>query len=626
MLTPMNIAIIGGVVVLLLLMVKMRKDRAAAAKPASAQKERRRSRRADAVKQPKVKEPKGRRGRRGPASIEAVTSQAAATLTPEAQYGEEAPVADAASFADEWGEDPAAEAPAFADEMFAQEPAVAPVHAAGEDTGPIPAWQPDDVVTAPGWPMPGEMDGGWATGGGASHIADVPVVAPAGEPAESWSPDAPAEAPEHLEVAEFAPEPLAEVPDTSIGDTGWDEDAGFDPAAGWGGDSDDDAPLAAGVKPSPDAADGEWSTGWTEETTGTDAPAAAADTVTPEVDGDALETWGGGDWEVTSSHEDEAPADVPGAVAAEVTPLAADEGWATSVAEDDDWSAAAGEAFEPAVPAQDPDWEIASSEAAAALAPEAPTFASGAYAGDAYDVFDATPADAPAGSSADTSHDDQVGDLTAAPSFAGSHSLEQLFGFTTTDTPGVGDDAPAVAAPSEEPVVDEAGTEESLLQWAALAPTTPAKPAGQDAAARWAAIAPIAPKARLPLDPTARWAAISPIAPAGGAPKRDRHDTGELTGRFALGGFAVQDGYQVVTGVTFRFAADDAPAAWAFGPCPDAQPGTLVIDVEGVLNCAASDIEVVDGPGFAPTCNGFTLRLTAPAGGPFAASGSYRIV
>lgn len=626
MLTPMNIAIIGGVVVLLLLMVKMRKDRSAAAKPASAQKERRRSRRADAVKQPKargpkVKEPKGRRGRRGPASIEAATSQTTATLAPEAQYGEEAPVADAAPFVDEWGEDPAAEAPTFADEMLAQEPAVAPVHAPGEDTAPIPAWQPDDVVNAPGWPIPGEMDGGWATGDGASHMAAVPAVAPAEEPAESWSPDAPAEAPEHPEVAEFAPEPLAEVADTSVADTGWDEDAGFDPAAGWGGDSGDDAPVAADVTPAPDAADEEWSTGWTEETPETDAPAAAADTVTPEVDGDALETWGGGDWEVVSSHEDEAPADVPGAVEAEVTPLAAD---------DDDWSAPAGETFDPVVPAQDPDWEIASAEAAAAIAPEAPTFASdfasGAYADDAYDVFDATPADAPAGSSADTSHDDQVGDFTAAPSFAGSRSLEQLFGFTTTDDPGVEDDASPVAAPSEEPVVDEADTEEPLLQWAALAPTTPAKPAGQDAAARWAEIEPIAPKARLPLDLTARWAAISPITPAGGAPKRDRHDTGELTGRFALGGFAVQDGYQVVTGVTFRFAADDAPAAWVFGPCPDAQPGTLVIDVEGMLNCAASDIEVLDDPGFAPTCNGFTLRLTAPTGGPFAASGSYHIV
>jgi hypothetical protein len=50
-----------------------------------------------------------------------------------------------------------------------------------------------------------------------------------------------------------------------------------------------------------------------------------------------------------------------------------------------------------------------------------------------------------------------------------------------------------------------------------------------------------------------------------------------------------------------------------------------VIDLEGTLNCTEGDVEILGDPGFAPTTSGFTLRLTAPAAGPFAASGTYRL-
>jgi hypothetical protein len=632
MLTPMNIAIIGGVFVLLLLMMKMRKDRATAAKPASAQKERRSRRvkeaKAPKVKESKVKEPKGRRARRGPASIEAATYQTAATTAPEAPYmaeaqAEEPTYAHAQSYDDEpmfaeqpeatdsWVDDLDQDAPMFEDHD-AQATATIPVAA------PAPSWDADDVVDAPGWPAPGEMDGGWAAEGSAAAPATDdwqmdPVTAEEAAPQDDQS----------LAVAEVgATETVA--PPAEDAAAAWTEDEGFDAAAGWGDEDQDVAPVVAEFEavadaeveiPSIDADDdADWASQW-----GSDEPSD-----TPEVN--VVD-------EATPAEET-----VPGPPAP-----SADEAWdAGDWADSDDaWSAPAGEEVTDeveAVTAEAGEWDIATEEAAAAIAPEAPVFEAevapefdtNPYADDAYDVFESAPAEPEA------------------------RSLDALFGFTTAPADKVEDevefevvdevkhevevetvnqvDIETAVEFDEEPVSVPSGrfhdprADEPLTQWAALAPVAPtAAVATEDPASRWATIAPIAPKTPVPADPAARWAAITPITPQSGAPEKDRLD-GDLTGRFALGGFAVQEGHQVVTGVTFRFAADEAPTSFAIGPCHNAPSGTLVIDIEGVLNCTAADVEVLDDPGFAPTENGFTLRLTAPAGGPFAASGTYRVV
>lgn len=620
MLTPMNIAIIGGVLVLLLLMVKMRKDRAAAAKPASAQKERRRSRRAEREKEPKikeakVKEPKGRRGRRGPASIEAATSEVAATTAPPAPPVQEASFAEPADDA-AWVDGIEDGAP------VAEQPTDTFVPPAF-DTAPAPAWTDDEVVSAPGWPTPGEMDGGWAIGGDAAPVAatenewiDEPVVAEATEEEIAGEQTAAAVAPEGAEVEEL---PV-------VAENSWDEE-GFDPAAGWGDDAEEAAPVAPEAVPAPEAhdADADWATEWSD-----DAPADVAETPAPAaVETD--DTWAADGWdEPSATSQAEAVSEAP------VAEAVAD--WASDDA--DDWSAPAGEevtAGEPADAASE--WELATEEAAAAVAPEAPVFEAetapsfdeNPYADDAYEVFDDTPGPAPEGRSLDalfgfTSEEPAPATLEVSVETPAAHEdvFEPVFEatFETPEAPEVEYDAPAEPAGRFE----DQRTEQPLDQWASLAPVTAAAPVvTEDPAARWSTIAPITPKVPVPADPAARWAAITPIAPAAGAPQRDRHDE-DLSGRFALGGFAVAEGHQVVTGVTFRFAADDAPSCWVFGPSPDAAPGTLVIDVEGVLNCTAADVEVLDDPGFAPTTNGFTLRLTAPAGGPFAASGTYRVV
>jgi hypothetical protein len=97
-------------------------------------------------------------------------------------------------------------------------------------------------------------------------------------------------------------------------------------------------------------------------------------------------------------------------------------------------------------------------------------------------------------------------------------------------------------------------------------------------------------------------------------------------GRFALGGYALQAGHQVVSGVTFRDGVVPPPTHWVIGPVMGAvAPGTLVLEVDGCLSCSPGDVEVLMDHGFAPTPEGFSLRLTAGATGPFAASGTFVI-
>jgi len=103
-------------------------------------------------------------------------------------------------------------------------------------------------------------------------------------------------------------------------------------------------------------------------------------------------------------------------------------------------------------------------------------------------------------------------------------------------------------------------------------------------------------------------------------------DASVASGRFALGGFAVQPGQQALGGVTFRTELDAPPSTWAIAPAADAVPGTLVLSLDGAINCDAAGLEVATEPGFAPTGQGFTVRVEARDPGPFAASGTFRVV
>jgi hypothetical protein len=125
------------------------------------------------------------------------------------------------------------------------------------------------------------------------------------------------------------------------------------------------------------------------------------------------------------------------------------------------------------------------------------------------------------------------------------------------------------------------------------------------------------------VDPLAAWAALKPAGWAEPAPAPAIVDHAE-TGRFALGGFALQPGQQAVGGVTFRNPVARPPEGFCVDD-EDAPPATIVLHVDGHLNCGADGLEVMEEPGFAPTGDGFTLRLAAHEAGPFAASGTFRV-
>ncbi len=161
---------------------------------------------------------------------------------------------------------------------------------------------------------------------------------------------------------------------------------------------------------------------------------------------------------------------------------------------------------------------------------------------------------------------------------------------------------------SQEPTVDP------VSSWSRLQPVTTPAPAAS-------ASAPAAP-APTPA-PQAMPAAMSGVAwwDVPGSVESDPR-----RGRFALGGYALQAGHQVVSGVTFRDGVVPPPSHWVIGPVVGAvAPGTLVLEVDGCLNCAPGDVEVLMDHGFAPTPEGFSLRLTAAETGPFAASGTFVI-
>ncbi len=194
----------------------------------------------------------------------------------------------------------------------------------------------------------------------------------------------------------------------------------------------------------------------------------------------------------------------------------------------------------------------------------------------------------------------------------------------------------------------------SIGSWGAPAPAEPvseapaASPVTHASSPRrsWADMTPAPVKPAEALSPTQRWARLRPSTgpaprpavpavaapPASAAPPKEATtdvpviETAARRGRFALGAHAAAAGQETVSGVTYRSQVVPPPSRWQLGPITGpVASGTLVLIVEGLVNCSAEDLEVVMEPGFAPTVDGFSLRLRSADGGSFAASGTFEI-
>lgn len=190
----------------------------------------------------------------------------------------------------------------------------------------------------------------------------------------------------------------------------------------------------------------------------------------------------------------------------------------------------------------------------------------------------------------------------------------------------------------------EAAAEPDVEAWAAQATDVAVEPAVPEvvvpeaAGFRWTvdAFAEIAVEAptEVPVEPIAEVAvANEPVVawwdeqdePAAVAEAVPAAETDAGTGRFALGGFALQPGHEAIAGVTFRGALPAAPTAWTVAPAGAVAPGTLVLSVDGAVNTGADEVSVLMDEGFAPSAEGFTVRAAARAAGPFAVSGTFRV-
>jgi len=444
-------------------------------------------------------------------------------------------------------------------ELTGAAPVPEPVLAAHEETAAAAApaapgageWTADDIITEPGWPLPGDIEGDWGAAAG-----DGP---------------APAAAPEAPAAAE-----------------GW---------LGTGGGADTEWAAAvdqAPAEPATDdwlgtAADGDW-TAPAEATAGT-------------VQGDP-------DWPVADDAWVTAEIPVAGAPDTDGTadpdaPPIADGGYAQP------GESAGGATAEPAI------WD-------AAPAPEADAAGSD-WAVDGWETPEAGPAAPAAGAAGDWTWEPAV---EAAPVDAPEVAVEPE-GWTWAApaeavAPAAAVEAPATAPAADAPVIP--GVEDWDADTPAAVPAAPAAPEAPAAPAEGSEM----PGALDDLwgTPVAHAAATAPAsvpaaapAPAGAGPE----DTAR-TGRFSIGGMALGEGHEAIAAVTFRRPLPAAPAGWAVEDGADHAPGTLVLDVQGTMNCRAEDVAVMFDPGFAPGTEAFTLRLSALAAGPFAASGTFRVV
>jgi len=98
------------------------------------------------------------------------------------------------------------------------------------------------------------------------------------------------------------------------------------------------------------------------------------------------------------------------------------------------------------------------------------------------------------------------------------------------------------------------------------------------------------------------------------------------SGRFAVGGSAVAAGDGAFTRVRFRAALQRPILGWAIGDGPHHAPGTLVLVVDAILNCSTAGLSVLQEDGDPNRPDGFTLSLSSDGPGPFAVSGSFYVV
>jgi hypothetical protein len=193
------------------------------------------------------------------------------------------------------------------------------------------------------------------------------------------------------------------------------------------------------------------------------------------------------------------------------------------------------------------------------------------------------------------------------------------------------DDFHPPAVPS---MVMSAPLRNPLDRWAHLTPSSDMAAPLTSPLRSWERLVPGQPVARFgadaPMEPIeSHVAAPAPAEPTPATTWWDSPEERQTTqrrGRFALGGYALCPGHQVVSGVTFRDCVNPPPVDWVIGPISGPVPtGTLVLNVDGCMNCRVEDLVVLMEAGFAPTTDGFSLRLTGLQQGPFAASGTFVI-
>jgi len=182
-----------------------------------------------------------------------------------------------------------------------------------------------------------------------------------------------------------------------------------------------------------------------------------------------------------------------------------------------------------------------------------------------------------------------------------------------------------------EPVVEDSDAETSMPSWSEMefVPerelVTPAAPAPEP----WTEFAMDSvevaeePVSAEPAEPVVAWWDLPDPEPV--VEEQDAATAEPATGRFALGGFALKPGQEAIAGVSFRSPLATAPTGWTVAGDHDGEPGTLVLQVDGAVNCGPEELAVLTDAGFAPTPEGFTISIAARAPGPFAASGTFRV-
>lgn len=129
--------------------------------------------------------------------------------------------------------------------------------------------------------------------------------------------------------------------------------------------------------------------------------------------------------------------------------------------------------------------------------------------------------------------------------------------------------------------------------------------------------------------PVATPTAATPPSPSGARvlPRLDASVHNRNTaGRFAVGGSALGAGDGAFTRISFRAPLERPILGWAIGDGPHHAPGTLVLVVDAVLNCSTAGLSVSQDDGDANRPDGFTLSLSSDGPGPFAVSGSFYVV